>query len=139
MTLNWLARAGLDGVAADMTVLFSTGPVDPLLLPEGSKRGFQVVRFSYCDVFFWKEKVRMLVKLCLTREWAYPNWAHRDLRSRSRIGHFSPVWARKVSLYKSLPEQLSLEMSFRIVPQSVTGDRRLQGGRLRPFRKKAIW
>jgi hypothetical protein len=44
MILNWLARAGLDGVVADMTVLFSTGLVDPLLLPEGSKRGFQEVR-----------------------------------------------------------------------------------------------
>jgi hypothetical protein len=32
MTLNWLARAGLSGLAADMTVLSSTGPVDPLLI-----------------------------------------------------------------------------------------------------------
>jgi hypothetical protein len=29
MTLNWLALAGLEVVAADMTVLFSTGPFDP--------------------------------------------------------------------------------------------------------------
>ena len=32
MILNWLARAGLDGLAADMTVLSSTGPIDPLVV-----------------------------------------------------------------------------------------------------------
>ena len=82
MILNWLARAGLDGLAADMTVLSSTGPIDPLLI---LGRVFnEDVRLLYCEVLFGKEKVRMLVRLCLTREWGYPNWAHRDLRYRSR-------------------------------------------------------
>jgi hypothetical protein len=55
MTLNWLALDGLEGAAADMTVVFSTGPVDPLLIIEILEGRFEVVRISYGDVSLKKE------------------------------------------------------------------------------------
>ena len=55
MILNWLARAGLDGLAADMTVLSSTGPIDPLLILGRVFKG-GVRMYDYCPVRFCSEK-----------------------------------------------------------------------------------
>jgi hypothetical protein len=46
MALNSLGAASLVGVAPDMTVLFSTGPVDPLLI---SGKMVEGVRISYFE------------------------------------------------------------------------------------------
>jgi hypothetical protein len=53
MTLSWLARAGLVGVGADMTVLSSTGPDDPLLISGGV--GIEDVRIPY-EMLLWTGK-----------------------------------------------------------------------------------
>jgi hypothetical protein len=42
MALNSLGAASLVGVAPDMTVLFSTGPVDPLLISGKMVEGVRV-------------------------------------------------------------------------------------------------
>jgi len=46
MALNWLGAASLVGVAPDMTVLFPTGPVDPLLISGKVVEGGRILYFE---------------------------------------------------------------------------------------------